>query len=188
MIRSQAHGKTTKLVQEFKQAGMLRRIEVLREEAAEVVETESVYYVTVPKSAASAMGRFVMSYVTIDKGGYGRPVAGTPRLYAVVERPTEALGTAGEIRLRECHVLAEDLALRRGILTPYGRSDAESIIARQFAGGFYAENYIPDRIAHLEALRGEYTASFKPTENQHKAGTELTRAIDTLQALEFPAE
>lgn len=134
----------------LKASGMLTHTQSQNRNAGEAIEP--VPYFVIPAEAARRQGvaTIVSSFVHLD--GRGILSLTAPKAYGVVERPTQAVVAHASLRLREAHVIAEDMALRRGIYTPYGRAAAEIFVAKMVAEDGNAETYVPDRITHLTAL------------------------------------
>ena len=82
------------------------------------------------------------------------------RSAAVTKRPdTSDIDRASVLRRsQEAHVVAEDLSLRKGIFTPYARARTEVFVS-SLIPDHYREGYLNDRLAHLETLRQEVSAS-----------------------------
>jgi hypothetical protein len=117
---------------------------------------EPVPYFIIPSGAVRHAGTMVMSYVNLTRNGFLSLTA--PKAYGVIDRPTTSEVEHQQVRLRESHVIAEDMALRRGIYTPYGRAAAEIYVAKLVALHENAAAYVPDRISHLTALVEQISA------------------------------
>lgn len=150
------------------------------------VPYRKVRYMEIPP-AIHAIGKLVVPFVSLD--ARGTLVQSLPSFYAVTRRPN-----VGEIpaleetytTIREAHVHAEDLALRRGIATPYGRTNSEIQVAEAYQGVVHEtfhQDYGKDRVAHLLALHKDVTG-FEQSELRitRIAADELLTAVDSLRA------
>ncbi|MFA5003883.1 MAG: hypothetical protein WC498_01230 [Candidatus Saccharimonadales bacterium] len=139
-----------------------------------------VDYFEIP-AGAHAIGKLVIPYVSLD--GRGKLVDSLPSFYGVTKRPdTHGFESDNVTRvMQQRHVTAEDLSLRRGIFTPYGRVSAELFVAQSMAE-VLQEGYVSDRIIHLEELTKEAGTSEQLYEKQRAIVVEeLGVAIDALR-------
>lgn len=118
---------------------------------------EPVEYLTIPPMLHK-IGKLVIPYVLLD--GRGMLDTAAPAFYAVTNRPDDASLSKRSVsrRSQEAHVIAEDLALRHGIFTPYARANAEVLVSGMLPD-VYRESYMRDRIAHIGALVDEASKS-----------------------------
>lgn len=143
---------------------------------------EPVDYFIMPEKAPT-YGRAVIGLVTLDRRGY--PQADVPRIYAV---GAKLIGEEADIfdnphavaQAREYHVVAEDLAMQRGILTASARPSAEIYVADRLPYS-HREQYLKSRIPHLDATRRVVLEANEPAAPKRTVVTELSVAIEALK-------
>lgn len=142
---------------------------------------ETLRYFPIPPRAHGSIGKLVVSYVHIDRQGFLD--ANEPRIYGVTSRTNTFQGhQRTEERSPQVHVFTEDLSLRRGLFTDYGRASSEAVGVSLMPELFVPE-YAQDRIAHLQALQGEVQETHGLIQTQkQKITTELAKAINFLEA------
>lgn len=176
LMRSQSKGDLRRQISALEQSGELRHTQSQQRHVDDTLEP--VPYFIVPALAARKIGSLVIPYVHINRRGFLD--VDSPKAYGITETPTESVAEHGEVRLREAHVLAEDLALRRGLYTPFGRSAAELYVAEHVAEPVNAYSYVPDRMAHLSALANKIQTE-KQFEGTQLIVDQIKLGVDGLQ-------
>lgn len=143
---------------------------------------EPVDYFIMPDNAPT-YGRVVIGLVSLDRKGF--PVPDVPRVYAVANRligdeSDLAANERAQATAREYHVLAEDLAMRRGVLKPAARSTSEIFVADRLPYS-HRSQYLETRVAHLEATRRVVLEATEPEGPKRKVVTELSIAVEALK-------
>lgn len=144
---------------------------------------EAIPYMVIPGNR-STLGRAVVGFVHLDNRGFLDEDA--PKLYGVISKPlsdaSRLADNEGAMKWsQEANVVAEDLAYRRGIFTPNGRTSAELTVLQEVQGPAHRPEYLDDRIAHLNGCRSyAISASSEPQWARDRAATELTLAIEAL--------
>jgi hypothetical protein len=148
--------------------------------------TEEVPYIVLRKRIQQRPGilnRVFIGFVDIDRQGYLNEDA--PKLYAVTPDPIRDNSplNGNDIAidlLRQTHVVAEDLALRRGIFNKGARMSAELGVL-QHVQGARRQDYLEYRIIHLEATRKEVLATDEPEFYRSLVADELAFAVGALR-------
>ncbi|HEX8182384.1 MAG TPA: hypothetical protein VF575_02165 [Candidatus Saccharimonadales bacterium] len=142
---------------------MLEQTELIHSKLHDLgLPTSPIDYFEIP-SRAHSVGKLVVPFVhLLDTGEID---AGLPPIYGVTSQPNAHTKRSSVLRSQEAHVFAEDLALRRGIFTPYARGSSE-VIATKLIPKAYLPQYVSDRVAHLGALIVEVDETRNLTKKQ----------------------
>ncbi len=153
--------------------------------SGKLANAEVVRYFELP-AGTDSRGRIVMAFAHIL--GSGHLDKTMPRVYGVIHQPlTEdnpRFTNEHAVDLtQEHHVIAEDLALRNGIFTPYGRLTAEiAVIKGGLMPGKPSHDFAAARITHLDGLISSIEADNSMTQHsQDRAASELHRAQSYLR-------
>lgn len=159
--------KTTLLIDAFEERG---------------IPFEPVNYTVIPPRIHD-IDKLVVPYVSLDTRG--KMNQELPHFYAVTARPDTKGIDVRSVRKRsqQAHVVAEDISLKRGLMTPYARTNTEQLVAGMISS-LSRRGYVDDRIVHLDTLRKEAEQSEQLYDKQRAIIVEeLGMAMDGLRAL-----
>jgi hypothetical protein len=165
-----------KTVERFRTAKML---DSTADYTSKLDNAAPVDYFKLPRRA-DAHGRVVVAFAHLLGSGHLDPAS--PKAYGVILEPLAEddpryTNDAAMKITREHHVIAEDLALRHGIFTPYGRLTAEVAVINGLMPAKPRAEFAAARIAQLGGLLASIEADNSMTQHsQDRAATELHRA------------
>lgn len=148
--------------------------------SGKLVNAEVVQYFELP-AGTNSRGRVVMAFAHLL--GSGHLDTTMPRVYGVIcqplteDNPRFTNDHAVDLT-QEHHVIAEDMALRNGIFTPYGRLTAEvAAIRGGLMPGKPSHDFAAARITHLDGLISSIEDDNSMTQHsQDRAAHEIHRA------------
>lgn len=180
MILSTAPDQLRRIDVQLRTAGMLKQTVLVHESLTEMGSPiEPISYFEIPPKAHE-IPKLVIPYVHLLVTGFLDEAS--PAIYGVTKNPNAFTNQASEIRSREAHVYAEHLSLLRGIFTPFARANSEMRASRLIPADSYREEYIDDRIVHLQNLAQEIKISPDLRRAQRAtAGQEITYALRALR-------
>ena len=183
MIWSLSKPELSKAVSRLDKAGMLRQT---ADYSGKLVNAQRVNYFELPPKTDKdgARGRVVMAFAHILSSGHLDPnskAAYGVMIEPLAENDPRYTNEHAMHLVQEHHVLAEDLALRHGIFTPFGRLTAESVVIRSLMPTKPRAEYAALRIAHLDGLLATVETDLTMNPHSHEiVARELTLAQDYL--------
>lgn len=182
MIWSMNKAELTRQVKQLEKGEMLTRT---KDRTADVANAEPVNYFVLPPSKSSH-GRAVVSFTHLLSSGHLDSTV--PFAFGVITQPLseEDKRRDNEVAVKmtqENHVLAEYLALKMGVFTPYGRETAEALVLNKLMPKAPRAEFAALRIAHIGALLETLEIDTSMTQSsQDRIAFELQRAQKHLES------
>lgn len=163
----------------MRRSTMLRKTQLIQSALEDRYDIDPIEYFEIPR-LHHKVGKLVVAYANLTSKGFLN--GDLPAVFGVTSQKLEDESPRAQERAQEVHVLAERLALTRGLMTPYGRASSEDFAASLLPESYRAK-YIDQRLTHLDALRSE--AETYPTEDLQASHrdliiAELTNGISAL--------